>query len=959
MLRARPRATTAALRPVVGASTPLWNRSLLSASAQQQRQTQAGKRSLNTTAATLSASEKVKKSLPKQARVIVVGGGIIGSSVAYHLSHALNGIRAAEGKSSQKPVAEAAASVGSSALFGAVSSDSSDSSGGDVPDVLLLEQGQVTSGTTWHAAGLVVTYGSTSETSTRMRQYTKELYSTTLEEETGLSTGFQPCGFIELATSEDRLHEQRRAADFNRHMGVDVKEISPGEVKERFPLCEVSDVLAGQFVATDGRANPVDATMAYVKGARMQGAVIAEGVRVAGVTKARVAPDSLDLRTGRPSAELGATVGAGLGIGGFGVGAGERVTGVVLENGDVIEADVVVNCAGMWARQFGELAGVAIPNQAAEHYYMLTDAMEDVDPSWPVIEDPAAFTYIRPEGNGLLVGLFESKAAAWQVEGIPKDFSFGEIEPDWDRMTPFLSAAMNRAPRTLEVGMKKFFNGPESFTPDLQPIVGEAPELRNYFVAAGLNSIGILTSGGIGRLLSNWIVDGLPDMDVTPSNINRVQHYMTNPEFRADRVVESLGMVYKCHYPEYAMKTARGVKKSPIYDRLAARGAYFKDVSGFEGANWFAPAGVEPEITELNWNRHNFFPYWKAEHEACRNGVIVMDMSFMSKFLVQGRDAGRVLNRLSTANVDAELGMITYTQWLNYHGRMEADLTVTKLAEDRFFVVATDTMHRHAESWMNRHIPGDAHATVTDVTGAYAQINIQGPLSRSLMQDLTVEDMSDAAFPFRTAREIPVGFARVNCVRITYLGELGYELYVPAEHALHVYDRIVAAGEKHGLVHAGLKALASLRMEKGYRDYGHDMDNTDSLCEVGLGFTCDFDKPGGFIGREHVVAQKEKKLVNLPQRLVQVLVKDPEPFMYHGEVVWRNGERVGDVRAASYGHTLGGAVGLAMVQKGEGTTFGKKFIEEGEWEVEIASKRYPAEVSLKPMYDPANDRIKM
>jgi 4-methylaminobutanoate oxidase (formaldehyde-forming) len=513
---------------------------------------------------------------------------------------------------------------------------------------------------------------------------------------------------------------------------------------------------------------------------------------------------------------------------------------------------------------------------------------------------------------------------------------------------------MARVPVTQTAGIKKFFCGPESFTPDLRPIVGEAPEVKNYFVAAGLNSIGILTGGGIGRLLAHWIVEGTPDMDVTAFNIDRLHRYQANPEYRRERTIESLGLVYRCHYPTLSPQTARGVKKSAVHDRLAAAGAYFRDVSGWEGADWYAPPGFEPKVEKHSWGRESWFPWWEAEHRAAREAVTLMDMSFMSKFLVQGRDAGRALNRVSANNVDGQPGVITYTQWLNENGHLEADLTVTKLDEERFLVVVTDTMHRHAETWMKRHFPADAHAFITDVTSGYCQLNVQGPKSRALLQTLTSADLSNEDFPFRAAREIDIGHARALCIRITYVGELGYELYIPAEQAAHVYDRLVAAGHGFGLRHAGLKALASLRMEKGYRDYGHDIDNTDNAFETGLSFFVDFKKPSGFIGRE--AALKQKTAGPLKRRLVQVLVKDPEPMLFHAEVVRRDGEPVGYVRAGSYGHTLGGAVGLAMIEAGR--PIDAAWLAEGRWEVDIAGRLYPAAVSLRPLYDPDMTRIK-
>jgi 4-methylaminobutanoate oxidase (formaldehyde-forming) len=814
-------------------------------------------------------------SLPDRARVVVVGGGIIGCSVAYHLAHM------------------------------------------GWKDVVLLERDRLTSGTTWHAAGLIVCFGSTSETSTEMRKYTRDLY-TKLEAETGLSTGFAPVGFIEVAADEDRLEEYRRVSAFNRHCGVDVHEISPAEIKELFPLAKTDDLLAGFYVKEDGRANPVDCTMALAKGARQQGAKIIEGVAVTGVKKRRGA-----------------------------------VSGVTTSHGD-IECEYVVNCAGMWARQLGAKSGINIPLQAAEHYYLITDKVPGLSASFPVLEDPGSYGYFREEVGGLMIGLFEPICAPWNIGGIPEDFSFGEITPDWDRMGPYVEKAMQRIPVSLEVGVRKFFCGPESFTPDLQPCVGETPEIKNYFVAAGLNSIGILTGGGLGRVLAHWIITGRPDVDITGFNIDRLHTYQSNPEYRRTRTVESLGMVYQCHYPTRSMQTARGAKKSAIYDRLAARGAYFRDVSGWEGADWFAPPGVEPKVEKLSFGRQNWFPYWEAEHRATREGVILMDMSFMAKFLVEGRDAGRLLNHISANDVDGQAGMITYAQWLNEGGTLEADLTVTKLDDDRYWVVASDTAHRHVLTWMRRHFPDDSHAFVADVTSGYAQINVQGPRSRALMQAVTSEDMSNEVFPFRAAREIDIGFARALCVRITYLGELGYELYVPTEQATHVYDRLVEAGAAFDLKHAGLKALASLRMEKGYRDYGHDIDNTDSVLDAGLGFAVDLKKPGGFLGKEAVLAKKAQG--PLTKRLLQVLVKDPQPMLFHAEVVRRNGRPVGYVRAASYGHTLGGAVGLVMVDAGE--PIDAAYCANGTWDVEIADKRYPAVASLRPLYDPDMKKIK-
>jgi 4-methylaminobutanoate oxidase (formaldehyde-forming) len=640
--------------------------------------------------------------IPESSRVVVIGGGIIGCSVAYHL-----------------------AEMGCS-------------------DVVLLERDQLTSGTTWHAAGLMTTYGSGSETILDIRKHSMELYRR-LEEETGQQTGFHPCGFIELAADQDRLEEYRRITAFNRLHGNDIQELSPSEVAELFPFADVTGICAGFYAEHDGRINPVDVTMALAKGARMKGVKILQNTPVREVLT----------RNG-------------------------AVTGVRTDQGD-IRSEFVVNCAGMWARQLGEQNGVVIPNQAAEHYYLITDKIDGVSGDLPVLEDPSTHAYFREEGGGMMIGLFEPDCAPWKVGGIPDDFSFGELPPDWDRLTPFLEQAMARVPVTMEAGIRKFFCGPESFTPDLAPVIGEAPELRNYFVAAGLNSVGIITGGGYGRVLAHWILNGRPDVDVTGINIDRFQRYQCNPEYRRQRALESLGLVYACHYPDRSPRTARGARKSPFHERLAAKGAHFRDVSGWECPGWYAPEGQEPVADCLTWGRPNWFPWWQAEHQACREGVIAMDMSFMGKFLVQGRDAGAFLNYISANEVNAEAEKITYTQWLNEAGTLEADLTVIKITEETFMVVTSDVAHRHTETWMKRHIGDDQQVFVTDVTSGYGQLNIQGPKSRELLQSITSADLSNEAFPFRTAREIDIGLARVLCVRITYAGELGYELNIPSE----------------------------------------------------------------------------------------------------------------------------------------------------------------------------------
>ncbi len=806
--------------------------------------------------------------------MVVIGGGIIGTSIAYHLGE-----------------------LGWS-------------------DTVLLERDKLTSGTTWHAAGLMVTFGSLSETSTELRKYTKQLYSS-LEAKTGLSTGFKPVGFIEVAADPGRLEEYRRVAAFNRICGIEVHEISPAEVGQLFPIADTSDLLAGFYVPDDGRVNPVDATMSLARGARMFGVSIAEGVSVHQVLTHN-----------------------------------NHVRGVRTSHGD-IECEYVVNCAGIWARQLGAADGISIPLQASEHYYLITDRIPGLDLELPVLEDPSRYGYYRPEGDGLMVGLFEPKAAPWGVASIPHDFSFGEIPPDWDRMAGYLETAMSRVPITQQVGLRKFFCGPESFTPDLAPIIGQSPEVTGYFVAAGLNSIGILTGGGWGRAMAHWISTGTPDIDMTGVNIDRLHPFQSTARYRQERTAEALGMVYATHFPNRSMSSARGAKRSPIHHALAAHGACFRDVSGWEGADWFAGAGCTPAAGDLTWQRPDWFDHWAAEHTAVRTGVGLMDMSFMAKFAVEGPDAQVLLESISANRVGERPGRITYTQWLNHEGLIEADVTVTKIADGTFWVVASDTAHRHVLAWLQRHGLG-LDVTIRDETGAWAQLNLQGPLSRALMSSITETDMSNTAFPFRDAHRIDVGFAQVLCTRITYVGELGYELYVPAEHAGHGYEVITEAGPAFGLAHVGLKALSSLRMEKAYRDYGHDIDNTDDPYQAGLAFAVALNKPVDFIGKQASAARQSSGPPS--RRLIQVLLEDPEPLLFHAEPVLRDGRCVGYIRAASYGHSLGAAVGLAMVHADGPVT--EQWLDSGTWEVNIAERVVRARVSLRPMYDPSNARIR-
>ncbi len=823
----------------------------------------------------MSTNQTSTTNIPSRKQVVIIGGGVIGCSIAYHLT-----------KLGWK-------------------------------DVVLLERSQLTAGTTWHAAGLVEAGGFYDGTKIEMAKYTRELYQQ-LESETGQSTGYNPVGYLEFACSPARLEGMRRIADFDRGFGVIVEEISPGEIKHKWPLVDTKDMIAGFFTPGDGRVNPIDATIALAKGARMSGAQIIEEVEVTGIQQSN-----------------------------------GRVSGVITDQGE-IEAEYVVNCAGIWAHQIGKLSGVNVPLQAAEHYYLITEPIDGIHADLPVLVDLDRYAYYREETGGVLLGLFEPVAEPWALDGIPKEFSFGEIAPNWDRMLPYIEAAMQRIPVLENAGIHKLFCGPESFTPDLEPMMGPAPELDNYYVAAGFNSLGILLGGGAGRVMAQWIVDGLPDVDVSEIDISRMLPFENNPTYLKNRTVEMLGFMFKEPFPNRVPESARNARKSAFHDRLAELGAYFSVYAGWEYPAWFAPQGVEPKV-EYSWGRQNWFEYSAAEHRAAREGVSVMDYSVMGKVLVQGKDAEGVLNRICANNVAVPAGRTVYTQWLNERGRIEADLTVTRLAEDKFLILSGDGTLTQVQAWLRRNTPPGAHASFTNITSAYSVLNIQGPKSREFLSQVTHADLSNESFPFLTMQEIDIGYAPVIAIRITYVGELGWELYIPTEFSLHVFDTLVEAGQDFGLKLIGLQALDTLRLEKAYRDYGNDIDNLDTPLEVGLSFFVDFDKPGGFIGRDALLRHKEN---GLDYRLVQFLLDDPEPLLYYGEPIFRDGERVGYIMSGGYGHTLGSSVAVGPVENNAGIAT-PDYIRSGTYEIEVAGQRYSAKASLKPMYDPKLLRVRV
>ena len=785
-------------------------------------------------------------------------------------------------------------------------------------DVVVLERDKLTSGTTWHAAGEIVPAVLGSEWECEHYTYGRNLIAG-LEEETGQATGFRQVGYIQPADTPERLEELRRGAAFMCRFGIEMHEISPTEAAERFPVGDFSETIAAFWYPLEGRTNPVDTTQALARGARNRGARVIEDIPVRSILT-----------------ENG------------------RAVGVQTDKGE-IAAEHVVIAAGMWSREIGARAAINLPLQAAEHYYLITEQLEGVDRNLPLLEDAHSWAYFREETGGLLVGLFEPDAVAWHVDSIPENFTFGEIEPNWDRMVPHLEAAFKRVPRAANAGVRKLFCGPESFTPDLAPLVGEAPGLMNCWVAAGLNSLGILNGPGIGMTLAHWIVDGRCPVDHTAFNVDRFADGSQNtPAFRRARTKELLAKSFGARFPNDTFKTARGLKRSVLFDRLKSAGAYFVESHGWEQPDWFAPSPGEAKVETYSWGRQNWWDWHAAEHQAARNNVILMDMSSMAKFLVQGRDAVGLLNRISCNDVDVLPGRVVYTAWTNEAGGFEADLTVTRLSEDRFLVVVGENSHGHTDTWMRRHIGENEFVTITDITPGITQINVHGPKARDLMRKVSEVDLSNRAFPFMTAQEIDVGYFNVTALRVTYVGELGWELHVPNIHAVQVYDLLKEAGREFGVRDAGMQTLSSLRLEKAYRDFGVDVDNTDNPIEAGLGFAVRLDKPGGFIGRD---ALAELKASGVPKRrMLQFLLSDPEPLLHGNETIYLDGKDVGHIQVGAYGHSLGGAVGIGFAEHDVPLT--AETISGGQWKIDVAGTSVPAQASLKPLFDPSMERIK-
>jgi len=813
------------------------------------------------------------QSLPSEAHVVIIGGGIVGCSVAYHLAQR------------------------------------------GCTDVLLLERRQLTCGTTWHAAGLVGQLRATHNL-TRLAQYTTGLYEG-LERETGQATGFRQVGSIAVAASAARFEELRRGASMARVFGLEVQILTPREAQERWPLLSIEGVVGAVYLPKDGRCNPVDTTQALARGARMRGARILEQVKVTGIRTAQ-----------------------------------GRVTGVTTEAGEV-RADVVVNCAGMWAREVGALADVNVPLHAAEHFYIVTEPIPGLAADLPVLRDADACSYFKEDTGKLLVGWFEPVAKPWGTGGISEDCAFEQLPADLAHIEPLFAAAMRRVPALESAGVQVFFNGPESFTPDDRYLLGETPEVRGLYVAAGFNSIGIQSAGGAGKVLADWIVDGHPPFDLWDVDIRRCAPFQRNRRYLRDRTVETLGLLYAMHWPFRQAQSARGVRRSALHERLEAAGACFGEVAGYERANWFGAPGSEPRY-EYSYGRQNWFAQSAAEHRAVREGVGLFDQSSFAKFTLKGRDAARVLGRICANDVDVPAGRVVYTQWLNERGGIEADLTVTREAEDSYLIVSSCATQTRDFSWLCRSIPQDAHAVAVDVSSAYAVLGLMGPESRALLATLTDADLSSGAFPFGSSRLIDLGYARVRASRITYVGELGYELYIPTEFAPGVFDALTEAGGAFGLRLAGYHAMNSLRIEKAYRHWGHDISDEDTPLEAGLGFAVAWDKPGGFVGREALLKQR---VAGVRRRLVSLALESAEPLLYHNEPIWRDGRLVGKTTSGMFGHTLGVALALGYLENDAGP-LSAEWVAAGRYEIEVAAERVPARVALRPFYDPASERVK-
>ena len=811
--------------------------------------------------------------LPQHARAVIIGGGVIGCSVAYHLSKLGWG------------------------------------------DIVLLERKQLTSGTTWHAAGLIAQLRATANM-TRLAKYSQELYGS-LEEETGVATGFRRVGSITAALTGERLEELHRSAAMARAFGVEIEEISPSDIKSRYEHLNIDGVTGGVYLAKDGQGDPANIALALAKGARQRGAVISERTRATGVIR-----------------------------------DGCRITGVDWQAEDGtsghIACDHVINCAGMWGREVGRMLGTNVPLQACEHFYIVSEPIAGLT-SLPVLRVPDECAYYKEDAGKILLGAFEPVSKPWGP--IPDNFEFDQLPEDFDHFEPILEMAVNRMPMLAEAGIHTFFNGPESFTPDDAYHLGLCPEMDNVWVAAGFNSIGIQSAGGAGMALAQWMEDGEKPFDLGDVDISRMQPFQGNRHYLMQRSTETLGLLYADHFPYRQKASARGVRRTPFHAQLAQQGAVFGELAGWERANWFARPGQAARY-EYSWKRQNFFDNVREEHMAVRERVGIYDMSSFGKLRVEGPDTESFLNHVCGADLCVPVGRIVYTQFLNARGGIEADVTVTRLSESCYLVVTPAATRLADETWLRRRgRERDAHVTITDVTASEGVLAVMGPRARDLMQAVSPADFTNGTNPFGTAQEIEIGMAMARVHRVTYVGELGWEVYVSADMAAHVFDVLHAAGQNHGAKLCGMHMMDTCRIEKGFRHFGHDITCEDHVLEAGLGFAVKTSKPD-FIGRDAVMRKREEGLL---KRLVQFRLTDPEPLLYHNEPILRDGKIVGYLSSGAYGHALGAAIGLGYVPcRGETA----EQVLASTYEIDVAGTRVRAEASLRPFYDPKSERVK-
>jgi len=810
--------------------------------------------------------------LPTRARAVVIGGGVVGASVAYHL--AKQGWR----------------------------------------DVLLVEQAAIGAGTTWHAAGMVSQLR-TSNSLTRINKYSAELYPT-LAAETGHDCGWLQVGSLVVGSSAARMTQLRRTVAMARVFGVEAHLISPAEAGEKWPLVRTDDLLGAVWVPKDGREIPAELAVALARGAVLHGGTVREGVGVTDLLR----------RDG-------------------------RVVGVRTTEGDV-ECEHAVLCGGMWSREFGLRLGVDIPLFPCEHHYVLTEPVPGASRQLACLRDPEEMIYVRVLDDGaVMLGAFQKESVAWDVDPVPRDFAFGLLGADWERYGQPLRGGRHRVPALERATFAKFVNGPESFTPDNNFIMGEPPGLPGLFVLAGFNSIGIAAAGGVGRQAAEWLEAGGPTADLWSVDIRRFLPLHNRREFLHARVQEVLGLHYQMAWPNREYETGRGLRRTPLHDRLAARGAVFGQAAGWERANWFAVDGV-PARVDYAFTRQNWAPCVAGEVRACRERAALFDQSTFAKLRLRGRDAAAVLSRACANRVDVPPGRVVYTAMLNDRGTFESDLTVVRRAADDYLLVTGTAQAVRDADWVRRGIPAGADALLEDVTEATAVIGLMGPAARRIAAALSADDLGHEAFPFGSAREIRLAGVPVLALRITYVGELGWELHVPAADAATLYDALLEAGAPHGLRPAGYYAIAALRLEKGYRAWGVDISTDETPLEAGLGFAVDWTKE--FRGRAALAAQRE---AGVRRRLVSLVLADPEPTLWGNEPIYRDGALVGYTTSAAYGPTLGAAVAIGALRRPDGGVVTAEFVQSGSYEVENDGCRLPARVSLAPPYDPERKRI--